>query len=99
MHQPSHAWRSASTGVGVSSPPERCSASWASTFWAQYHCTTPMWCARSRTVHSGHDGTRAPRSEPATTSANRRLSVAMASICPLKSYPTPLWFADDLMAL
>ena len=62
MHQPNQAKRSLSPGVGVSSAPERCAASAARTLAPQYHCTTPMWWARSRTDHSGQEGTRASRS-------------------------------------
>ncbi len=79
MHQPIQASRSASSGKAVSEAPERSSGFWARTFSPQYHCTSPMWWARSRTFHSGVDGTRSSRSREATTSLRRRLSAAMIS--------------------
>ena len=71
----------------MSSPPDRSSAFLAATFWPQYHCTSPMWWARSRTDHSGHDGTRVSRSMAPTMSESRRLWDAMASS--LRSKPKP----------
>ena len=79
VHQPIQASRSASSGKAVSAAPERSSAFWARTFSPQYHCTSPMWWARSRTDHSGVVGTLASRSSAATVSAMRRLSAAMIS--------------------
>ena len=83
--------RTAEDGISlaVSEPPERSSGFLARTFCDQYHCTVPMWCARSRTAHLGVVGTRASRSDDPTTSARRRLCAAMASTASSNPKLTP----------